>query len=476
MLQEIRDLEQDEAPVAALSSSPVPSSDSSTGDLEPSGKFPNDDEPLIDVGADLFDDPPAKEVAPEEGGGGGEGGGGEEEEAVKEEEVKGSGATRGRLFTGSAGLAAIRELQSEMLQTTSNLPAPAGSAAATTVAGGDAADLLQLEPNEPETSLALDATLVDVGGGGEVRSEGVKGDGDHLFDEWSSFSQFIGAEQSSEPPPLDWEKLSEMGPPHDPLLDFGPLEQATPPAQPRPLDTDARKPKGGVASSKKPRGAQFDELFALALKGHTSADGKTTKGKAASAKSSGGEEEGGGLEKSTPAPLGAGTGGLGELPAPQGAGAGDLGKTPAPLGAEAGSLGELFSAPPVSQTNTSSTDEFLSVQRSKVTNAPGAADLQSLDPLFQASTCHTSLQPVPSAPAPVPRTNSPPFRPPLAASQIPILPPAKPGLTPMLNLVDGGGAFPQPQQPGAARSKVKEEGPSWMNVFADLDPLNNEKV
>lgn len=456
-------MEQDESYEASPHpTSPIPSSESSS----PEGVRPedDDDEALIDIGPDQPATAKEGEGEREEGkeqersgGGGGE---------MKTGEKTKSGGGRAGIFTGATGLAALRELQSELLQPhsepTSSSPPLATSSVAPSVAGSNDANLPQLQSEGAEPSGLPGAGLVDVGEGGEG-AESSTGE-DQLFDEWSSFSQFVdGGKTEEASAPLDWEKeLSQVGPTSDPLLDFEPLSSAASAQQPRPQEEkDPAPPDGG-----KPRGSEFDELFALALQAHQPPG-------------TGRSGESGASEKteSGPDPLLAPhtTGGS------EGVGVGDLSLDP--LAIQAGSPA------------TSATDKQLpSAQRSEVTGGSASSDLQALSSVFQQQTgpsplLPSTLQPSPSTlqPSPVSQLPTqqhsilPPFQSPMQGSHIPILPPAKPGLVPMSQLSSRGGGNgigrgARPQQAGTGRSKVKEGGSSWMNVFADLDPLNNEKV
>ncbi len=103
-----------------------------------------------------------------------------------------------------------------------------------------------------------------------------------------------------------------------------------------------------------------------------------------------------------------------------------------------------------------------------------SSGLESLDPLmFQASQPQSPV-PLPTAsPSLPPLMPQPPsvFRSPLAASQSPILPPTYLRQGEATKGAMKGGASPK-----KAVKKDDGKGSAWMNVFAHLDPLANEKA
>ena len=124
-------------------------------------------------------------------------------------------------------------------------------------------------------------------------------------------------------------------------------------------------------------------------------------------------------------------------------------------------------------------------------NMQSLSGLESLDPLLfqqQSSLPSTSQYNTPlrmSHPPPVPPGQHlvpgqvPVFRSPMSGSQMPIFPHMYPmqGAAPANNLASSGSSFKAGRSAQQSVEKEdQEKGTAWMNVFAHLDPLVNEKV
>ena len=153
-------------------------------------------------------------------------------------------------------------------------------------------------------------------------------------------------------------------------------------------------------------------------------------------------------------------------------------------------LGLLDNQPPAGSSAAALADEILSLtldptaaKQTTTKDNPFTAGLESLDPTFFHQA--TSLPPL-SAPMPLmmPSPSQPPFQThpqmmpyPMGGIRgpLPLYYPPQP--MPRATM-PGGQQVSTGQQPKAKREfgKKDEKGSSWMNVFAHLDPLSNEKV
>ena len=123
---------------------------------------------------------------------------------------------------------------------------------------------------------------------------------------------------------------------------------------------------------------------------------------------------------------------------------------------------------PYAQSGLESLDPHLFQQQSSL-----PFPSQHNPPLPPLRMSHPPL--VPPGQYPVPG-QVPVFRSPMAGSQMPIFPPMYPvhGAPPSNNLASSGSSFKAGKQ--SEEKEEQEKGTAWMNVFAHLDPLVNEKV
>lgn len=331
----------------------------------------------------------------------------------------------------------LRELQSESIQ-----PPPSSEGPSTITDELD--DLLQLEPTLPPDP-------------GSTRTV------DQLFDEWSSFSAIMPTTKSdAKNDSSEWEK--EFGSGEEPLLDVNSFISSSEPQKTQTED-GAGKNLGEVPASAAPSERQLP---------------------------------GGGLLQPQSTPLKA---------------------TPP---ATNSTLDDLLAPQPQTSAGTGETpasDDLLSLKpensESNKKQATSATGLESLDPtLFQLA----SVNPTPSLPMQTTTTTQPSMSAALQPPLLPLLQPQGPRQTYMFPptttaypgywlpmaaqpslarsqgqafpapgmqwgvgggamKASGGGQFDakQPQPKGKEEEKDKK-GTSWMNVFAHLDPLVNEKV
>ena len=367
-------------------------------------------------------------------------------------------------------------------------------------AADELSDLLQLGLSTDQLGLSTDLL-------GSQPADDEKSPADQLFDDWNSFSAFMPATQPSSDPPAsgasDWEKeFRQTGPSPELLTDIEGLEMQK-----------LQRQDGGTVEEKI-RNLSMDKPSVPSSGVLAPGDGLPTT-----------EPQQDGNEATLPSSRPTEAGGLDGLLGPPPSG-----------GGQAGSLENLMTPDaaiePMTSTGaaTSKTALFDDIMSLTLASPPGkevppgkegvaTTGLESLDatlfqlqsslPASQVLPVATSASSTPSLQAPlIPSPNTatqqqqpitgptmrpmtgpaslPTFRSPLLTSQGPILPPLPmqmwAGQAPGRQLGSGaalngaGTAQPggRPASKGNRQGDKKETG--WMNVFAHLDPLVNEKA
>ena len=294
-------------------------------------------------------------------------------------------------------------------------------------------DLLQLSPQHQASSDLLDSSPSD----GQNQT-------DQLFDEWSTFSAFMPAVKSSAESGLsDWEKEFMQDTPsstEDPFLGLDPLGSSSTTGQEKEGDQSAlqllesalnappsRDTPALPAESVVSTDSTLDELLGMGGEQQPQPKESTV------------EEDLMTLSQQQPITSST-TPSLLDSPLTQGAGDKDKG------GLESLDLAYFQENPPPSSLQ----------------NPPLQ---QSGQPLLLPTTQQMHMLPI---------TGPPMFQSPLTTSQGPIFPPQLPMGSQMPS--GSGGAQPIPKRGAKVKEEAEKKGTSWMNVFAHLDPLVNEKV
>lgn len=420
IMEEIRDLELQEAAAFELPPPDIGPGTPSTGQLV------DNDEPLIDVGG--YSSPP-------------------DQQQPKQQQQQGSKPSFEDSLLTIEQEARVNDLQlsgiAAGLQEPSDQygaqeqPPPPPSDNTPTATDQDVTDLLQLSPQHQASS--------------DMQSSPSDGQNqtDQLFDEWSSFSAFMPATKSSaeESGLSDWEKEFMQDTPsssQDPFLGLDPLGSSS--------TTGLEKEGEGATQSAL-------ELLESTLNAPPDHSGGTP---ALSSDSTLDELLGMGGEKQP------------QLKEPT----------------DKGDLMTLSQQQPVTSTTAPSLLDSPPIQGAGDKEKAMSSGLESLDlAYFQEKPPPSSLQnpPLPQSGQPfllpttqqmqmLPITGGPMFYSPLTTSQGPIFPPQLPRGGQMASGSGSGGAQPVPKRGTKGKEEGEKKGTSWMNVFAHLDPLVNEKV
>ena len=381
-----------------------------------SGQLLDDDEPLIDMGGSKPTSPPGGQQQPKQ----------EEEESEQsfvnslldlEREAKVNDL---HLSGIEAELPALQELAGQLEDTQPPHPPPSSDTLAST--GEGVGNLLELSPQHQTSS--------DSSGQDQT---------DQLFDEWSSFSILMPTEKS-ESSTSDWEKefmQDTSDSTQDPLFGLDPLGSSSTIGQ--------EKDEGTTTQS------ALDALD-LALHPTLTPAGDSSKPPVLSADST--LDELLGMREEQPVVKESA-----DLMAPS--------TTTAPP--------PSLSSPPTSDRGSELGSLDLAYFQEKL--PPPTLPNPSLQPnqSFLLPTMQQT-QMLPNAPtfhSPLTAGQVPMFRSPLMTSRGPIFPPQQPLGGP--TVPGSGGAQPLPKR-GSKGQEVEKKESSWMNVFAHLDPLVNEKV
>ena len=412
LMDEIRDLEVEEAAAFEL-----PPPDTLQGGPS-SGQLLDDDEPLIDMGGPEPTSPTGVQQQQKQ----------EEEEESEQSfansllDLEREAKVNDLYLSGiEAELPALQELASQQEDTQPQPPHPPPSSDTLASTGEGVGNLLELSPQHQTSS--------DSSGQDQT---------DQLFDEWSSFSILMPTAKS-ESSTSDWEKefmQDASDSTQDPLFGLDPLGSSS------------------TVGQEKDDGATQSGLDALDLALHPTLTpaGDSSKPPVLSADSTLDEllgmreelpvvKEGADLmaPSTTTAPPSS-------LPSPP----------TSDRGSELGSLDLAYfqeKPPPPTLPNPS-------LQPNQSFLLP---TMQQTQMLPNAPTFHSPLT----------AGQVPMFRSPLMTSRGPIFPPQQPLGGP--TVPGSGGAQPLPKR-GSKGQEVEKKESSWMNVFAHLDPLVNEKV
>ena len=455
LAEEIRDLELEESPFR-----------DETGMLGPSGS--SDDVPLLDVGSGpaSSEGPQKTNNAPPKRMLG--------SDQISIEKIQEEAKVKDLALSGIE--AQLKELQNEVLQPSSMVDdvAPGQQPSSQTEQqqgeGARAKDKDELD-DEFRDLLQLDDDVNDGTGGGNADGAQSTTPQDKLFDDWSSFSAFMSTsdpEERTKSPTAGWEK-ELMSPTSDAnsLLGMesqegGVMSPTTPTAGTSQSSEDQKNHSNGVAMST----AEGEKVVA----------GATEKGKDDTTNSNGGDK-GKGVVSATGNTVSGGSSDLlaDDLKAlgipPDTTPPAALAPKPA-LGEDIGSLDPSYFAqqlpPHPIMSSTTGVPQL---------SAPPSSTMMITPPPASGQQAQQQPQMFRS-----PQSNS--QRPILATALASTYQPSGPGYM-MPPLSGGAGKLPSAAAMGSAingrhvseaEDKEKEKAASWMNVFAHLDPLVNEKV